>query len=178
MIGRVRGYVGIGSNLGDRMRRLADAVAALDRCGLAVRRVSSVWETEPVDTRSPEWFLNAVVEIETAREPSEVLDVLLGIEREAGRVRGARNAPRVLDLDLLWLGGRTLASPGLTLPHPRMWDRRFVLEPLVELAPDLVDPATGETAARRLDALPGGAVVRRIGTLDRAKADPVYSRTL
>lgn len=157
---------------------MSEAVADLDRRGVRVRRVSSVWETEPVGTDAPEWFLNAVAEVETTRGPAEVLGILLAIEAEAGRVRGERNAPRELDLDLLWLGGLSVEEPGLSLPHPRMWDRRFVLAPLAELAPDLSDPRTGRTVADRLPRLPARPAARRLGALDWPKGEPVYSRTL
>ena len=178
MIPPVRGYIGIGSNLGDRLGRLAAGVRALDARDLRVAALSSVWETEPVGTDAPGWFINAVAAVDTSLPPGEVLRILLEIEAEAGRVRGRRNDPRALDLDLLWLGGLAVDEPGLNLPHPRMWDRRFVLAPLRELAPELADPVSGVTVAERLDRLPQRPSARRLGALDWLKGPTVYSRTL
>lgn len=167
------GYVGAGSNLGDREANLRAGLAALPGRGLMVRRLSSIWETEPVDSPGAPWFLNVVARVETDLAPEEALRALLAVEREAGRRRSPRNAPRVLDLDLLLLGDRTAVAPGLTLPHPRMWTRRFVLAPLVELAPDATNPATGRTAAEHLAELPPSPVVRKLGPIALARDEPV-----
>src|SRR6185295_1772427 len=134
--------------------------------GLVVAARSSVWETEPVGSKAPEWFLNMVVRGETELAPIDVLDILLAIEQRAGSVRTVPNAPRVLDLDLLLLDQLTWNDARLVLPHPRMWERRFVLEPLREIAPGLVRPGTGETiveAVARLGTIP---VVRCLGRIE------------
>lgn len=172
---RVVGYIGLGSNLGDREEHLREALRALARAGVAIDAVSSLWETEPVGGAGPEWFLNMTARIETGRTPEELLDVLLEIERARGRRRARRNAPRPLDLDLLLLGGLARASEGLTLPHPRMWERRFVLAPLAELAPGLLCEATGRTAAEQLQGLDDRHTVRHVGTLDWTESAPLYS---
>jgi 2-amino-4-hydroxy-6-hydroxymethyldihydropteridine diphosphokinase len=162
----VRAAIGLGSNLGDRRAHLRRGVAGLAEAGLEVGARSSVWESEPVDSSSGLWFLNMVVLVRTAHSPRELLGLLQALEQRAGRVRGAPNAPRTLDLDLLDLAGIRLAQPDLELPHPRMWRRRFVLAPLVEIAPELVNPRTGRTAAEHLAALDDAAIVVRLGPLD------------
>lgn len=101
--------------------------------------ISSVWETEPVDGAGPKWFLNMVARVATQISPEGVLAVLLAAERERGRTRVRPNAPRELDLDLLTLGELRRRSPYLTLPHPRLWSRRFVLAPLAEIAPEFAE---------------------------------------
>jgi 2-amino-4-hydroxy-6-hydroxymethyldihydropteridine diphosphokinase len=161
----MRAYVALGSNLGERRAHLRQGVEGLRRRGLGPRALSSVWETEPVDSPEPWWFLNMAAEIETDLDPARILELLLEVEREVGRVRTVRNAPRELDLDLLLVGDRAVAEPALTLPHPRMWTRRFVLAPLHELAPQLADPATGRTVAEALASLPPTPTARNVGKL-------------
>ncbi|HEX5044773.1 MAG TPA: 2-amino-4-hydroxy-6-hydroxymethyldihydropteridine diphosphokinase [Candidatus Polarisedimenticolaceae bacterium] len=161
----VRGYVALGSNLGDREGSLRAGLLGMRRRGLPARALSSVWETEPVDSPEPLWFLNMVAEVETGLSPRHVLDLLLEVEREVGRVRSVRNAPRALDLDLLLLGDLEVEEEGLILPHPRMWARRFVLAPLHELAPELRDPRSGRTVAEALAALPPEPAARPRGPL-------------
>jgi len=140
-------FIGLGGNLGDRQSFLDKAVAALqEHERLSVVQVSSYYETEPVGgPPDAPLFLNAVVQVETDLEPRELLAVLLDIERQLGRVRGERNAPRTIDLDLLLYDDLILNDPGLTIPHPRMHERGFVLEPMAEIAPDLVHPILGDT---------------------------------
>ncbi len=147
------GYIALGSNLGDREAHLRAGVEGMILEGIVPRAASSVWETEPVGSESSNAFLNMVVRVQTDRKPIEVLDSLLAIERGAGRVRGRRNEPRTLDLDLLLLGDVRLDDPRLVLPHPRMWDRRFVLAPLAELAPALRNPKTGLTVRETLQTI-------------------------
>jgi len=167
------GLVALGSNLGDRRLNLTRALAGLRAAGIEVLAVSSVWETEPVDTPASPWFWNMVVEIRTELDPFGLLDRLLQIECEAGRERGERNAPRTLDLDLLRLGERLVNHPRLVLPHPRMWQRRFVLEPLAEVDPGLVNPVTGRTAVQERDLLRSGPSARRLGSLASLGKQPV-----
>jgi 2-amino-4-hydroxy-6-hydroxymethyldihydropteridine diphosphokinase len=132
-------YVGIGANLGDReqaIRRAAKLIGA--------RRLSTIIETEPWGVTDQPRFLNAAAELETELAPRELLDELLRVERELGRVRdGSRWGPRAIDLDLLVYGAETIDEPGLAVPHPYLAERLFVLEPLAELAPTLVVPGRG-----------------------------------
>ena len=169
----VEGYVGLGSNLGDREAYLRAGIAGIARKGIALLALSSVWETQPVDTEEPSWFLNMAARIGTDLPPEDVLERLLEVEADAGRVRTARNAPRVLDLDLLLLGDCRRHGPRLVLPHPRMWERRFVLAPLAEIAPGLVDPGSGRTVLEALASLPDPHAVRRVGTLALPGSRPV-----
>jgi 2-amino-4-hydroxy-6-hydroxymethyldihydropteridine diphosphokinase len=163
------GYVGLGSNVGDREGHLRAGLLAMARGGVSPVAVSSLWETEPVDGAGPGWFLNMVVRVSTDRSPEEVLAVLLAAERARGRKRGSPNAPRELDLDVLTLGDLRYRTPDLTLPHPRMGSRRFVLAPLAEIAPEY---------ARALAALDDPHEVRRLGKLALPETLPVYSRAL
>ena len=131
----MRAFLGLGSNLGDRWRYLRDAVAALPE----VAAVSPVYETEPVG--GPEGqgrYLNLVVELDTDLTPRQLLDLARRLEEAAGRVRAERWGPRTLDVDVLLVGDLAVDEPDLVVPHPRMWERRFVVAPLADLAPELV----------------------------------------
>ena len=163
------GYVGLGSNIGDREEHLRAGLLAMARGGVRATVVSSLWETEPVDGAGPDWFLNMVALVVTNLPPGAVLGVLLASERERGRQRRRPNAPRELDLDLLTLGGLTRSTADLTLPHPRLWSRRFVLAPLAELAPEF---------AHGLAALDDPHEVRLVGKLALPETLPLYSPAL
>ena len=141
----MRAYVGVGANLGDRRATLERAVELLRSVpGLEVLDVSPLRETDPVGFEDQPQFLNGAVAVATALSARELLDVLLEIERNLGRTReGPRFGPRTIDLDLLVYGNVELDEPGLTLPHPRLHERRFALEPLADLAPGLVVPGRG-----------------------------------
>ncbi|MFP3900902.1 MAG: 2-amino-4-hydroxy-6-hydroxymethyldihydropteridine diphosphokinase [Acidimicrobiia bacterium] len=141
-----RAFLGLGSNVGDRVRHLRDAVATLRNLGLV--GVSPVYETEPVGgPRDQGPYLNLVVELRTSLSPRELLGACHRLETAAGRERGVRWGPRSLDVDVLWMEGVAVDEPDLVVPHPRMWTRRFVLAPLRDLAPDLVDRAAVDEAA-------------------------------
>ena len=141
-----RAYVGLGANLGDRegtLRAAVDALGAED--GIEVVAVSALRETEPVGVGEQPLFLNGVVALDTTLTAGELLDLLLAVEQRFGRVRVAgEHGPRTLDLDLLLYGDEEVDEPGLTVPHPRLHERRFVLEPLAEVAPGLVVPGRGD----------------------------------
>lgn len=147
--------IALGSNVGDRESHLAYAVARL-RALLTDVRVSTWRDTAPVGVRPQPHFLNGAAVAETTLTPREVLDVLLAIERERGRVRPFEGAPRTLDLDLILYDGRVVEESGLAVPHPRFRERRFVLEPLSEIASDWVDPVTGKTIGELLTGLTPG----------------------
>jgi 2-amino-4-hydroxy-6-hydroxymethyldihydropteridine diphosphokinase len=150
----IRAAVALGSNLGDRRGHLDFAVARLEVL-LGGLRISRYHETVPVGGTGPQpLFLNAAALGETAQSPRTLLDALLAIERERKRERPAVNAPRTLDLDLVLYGDVVIDEPGLTLPHPRFRERRFVLAPLAEVAPDTVDPVTRLSIGELLRRLP------------------------
>jgi len=144
-----RAFVGLGANLGDRDGTLRAAVKRLGGVAGTVTKVSALRDTEPVGYVDQPRFLNGVVELETSLSPRALLDELLSIEREFGRDRSAAppQGPRTLDLDLLLYGRETIHEPGLEVPHPRLHERAFVLEPLVELDPELEIPGQGPVQA-------------------------------
>jgi 2-amino-4-hydroxy-6-hydroxymethyldihydropteridine diphosphokinase len=151
-----RAFLGLGSNLGDRVRYLRDAVETLRAVGLVA--VSPAYETDPVGgPGGQDAYLNVVVELRTERTAHELLGVCRRLEAAADRVRDERWGPRTLDVDVLWVEGVTVDEPDLIVPHPRMWERRFVVAPLHDLAPDVADAAA-------LDSAEG--VVERRGALD------------
>jgi 2-amino-4-hydroxy-6-hydroxymethyldihydropteridine diphosphokinase len=140
-----RAYVGLGANLGDRERTLREAVDSLGaEDGIEVVAVSTLRETKPVGVGEQPRFLNGALALDTPLGARELLDLLLAVEQRFGRVRTpGEHGPRTIDLDLLLYGDEQIGEPGLTVPHPRLHERRFVLEPLAELAPDLVVPGRG-----------------------------------
>lgn len=158
-----RVFLGLGSNQGDREAHLAHAVARLAGA-TRLTGLSSVYETDPVGFADQPPFLNMVVRLETDREPDDLLRLTRAIEAERGRVRRFRDAPRTLDVDILLFGERRLDSDDLTVPHPRMHGRAFVLVPLLELEPTLAEPATGRPYARLLEAAGGAGGVTRVMT--------------
>lgn len=156
-----RAWIGLGANLGDALAALRDAVSRLDRLP-GTRRValSSVYRSAPVDAGGPD-YVNAVAAVETTLEPLALLAALQGIEQAHGRERPYRNAPRTLDLDLLLHGERVLDTPTLTLPHPRLHERAFVLLPLLEVDPSARD-TQGRLLADHLSAVAGQRIERLI----------------
>jgi 2-amino-4-hydroxy-6-hydroxymethyldihydropteridine diphosphokinase len=154
-------YLGLGANMGDRERNLRAAIEALDTLDLKVLRVSPVYETEPVDVREQPWFLNLVVEAETSLFPMQLLARTMKVERALGRRRVAAKGPRTIDIDVLFYGNAVIDTPRLTVPHPRAAERRFVLAPMADLAPDFRHPVLRRTMRELLDAAPE-QVVRRV----------------
>lgn len=144
-----RVYLSLGSNAGDRRQMLERALARLEASGqVIVLRQSSLYETEPVGKTDQPWFYNLVAEIQTRLTPHELLDLAQAVERDLGRTRDVRWGPRTVDIDIVLYGGEQVSTPRLAVPHPEMARRRFVLLPLVEIAPDLALPD-----GRRVDAL-------------------------
>jgi 2-amino-4-hydroxy-6-hydroxymethyldihydropteridine diphosphokinase len=155
------GYLGLGSNIGNREANLREALERLESDGIRVVRRSSLYETEPRDLRDQPWFLNAVVEVETDLFPLQLLAHIQNVERAMGRRRMTPKGPRNIDIDILFYGRSVIETADLQVPHPRIAQRRFVLEPLTEIAPEFRHPVSGKTASELLAALaPQG--VRRL----------------
>lgn len=156
----MKAWVGIGANLGDARANVLDALARLARlAGSTLLHTSSLYRTAPIDSGGDD-YINAVACLDTTLAPHALLAALQDIEQAHGRERPYHNAPRTLDLDLLLYGDDTIASPSLTVPHPRMHERAFVLQPLLEIAPDIVIPGHGP--ARHFAALVAGQTIVRI----------------
>lgn len=160
-------YISLGSNIGDRESHLRDAAQRLGRMGV-VAAASSLYETEPMEIVDQPWFLNAAVALETELSPADLLQQLLTIERIIGRVRNQPKGPRTIDLDILLYDDQVVHAPSLTIPHPAMHERLFVLAPLAEIAPQIMHPVLHKTVLQLRDALtsaaPAGQQVRQIST--------------
>ncbi len=156
-------YLSLGSNVGDRAANLRQGIERL-ACVGAVTAVSSLYETEPVEVEGPQpWFLNCAVALESDLMPRQFLARILAVEHELGRRRTGVRTPRTLDIDILLIGNAVIETPELTVPHPGMHQRRFVLAPLAEIAPELRHPVLKATVREMLDELPvGTGLVRKV----------------
>jgi len=154
-------YLSLGSNVGDRAANLQQALTHLEEAGRLLA-VSAFYETQPVEVPDQPWFLNCVAAIETGKTPRELLQLALHIEAAMGRLRMRDKGPRKIDIDILLFDDLVVDEPGLKIPHPAMQRRRFVLEPLAEIAPEALHPVLGKTAPELLAELPIGQTVRRL----------------
>jgi len=157
-----KAYLSLGSNLGDRAANIARAVEQLAKSGVRVMRRSSLYETEPVEFVDQPWFLNSVIETETALEPAELMRTVLQIEKTMGRERCVAKGPRVIDIDILLYDDLVIHTPELEVPHPRMAERLFVLVPMAEIASKVIHPALNVTVAQLLAGTSDRSEVRRI----------------
>src|SRR5690348_14956150 len=153
-------YLSLGSNLGDREANIRAALDRLAELG-TVKAVSSFYETEPVGLIAQPWFLNCAVKLDTEKMPRQLIAGVLNLEREMGRQRKQKNGPRIIDIDILLFGTSVIETAGLTVPHPRLHERRFVLEPLAEIAPEVRHPVLKRTVRELRDSLSPGQTVRR-----------------
>jgi len=148
-------YIGVGSNLGQKVLNCKHSIASIDRVpGCEVTACSDLFKTEPEGVTGQQWYANCVAEVNTDCTPSELLNSLMAIELEMGRIRTKKWEPRIIDLDILLFDKQVIDSPCLVVPHPLLHTRRFVLEPLVQLAPELVHPVLKVTIQRLLNELP------------------------
>jgi 2-amino-4-hydroxy-6-hydroxymethyldihydropteridine diphosphokinase len=164
-------YLSLGSNLQDRMQNLNRAIDRLGDLG-EVLRVSSFYETEPIGYADQPWFLNCAAKLDTEKMPKQLLSGILDLEQQMGRRRMQKNAARIIDIDILLFGNSIIDTPTLIVPHPAMHNRRFVLEPLAEIAPDARHPVFKKTIRELRDALPAGQAVRRFAGSQTASHDP------
>jgi len=161
-MGEVVSFLSLGSNLGKREENIKRALDLLRRDeDIKIVKTSSLYETEPVGSKAQGWFLNQVIKIETNLLPQNLLKVIKKVEKEVGRVRGKKWGARIIDIDIILYGGKNLATKELTIPHPQLRRRKFVLIPLVEIAPR-VTWLKGETACNLIKTLSGGEEVRKI----------------
>lgn len=151
-------YIGIGTNLGDKEDNLKQAMVLLSDKVL-ISKVSSLYETEPVGYKDQPWFLNLVLEGETSLDPSELLDFTQGIEKQMKRIKTIVNGPRIIDVDILWYEQKQIETERLTIPHPRMLERAFVMVPLFEIAPDLI--LLGKTIGEWIENFHGEQIVKK-----------------
>ena len=153
-------YLSLGSNIGDRAGHLNAAIERLESLGKVVA-ASSFYETEPVEVTAQPWFLNGVVALETEKMPRQLIAAILDLEQKMGRRRVQKKGPRTIDIDILLFGNSVIDMPGLTVPHPAMHERRFVLQPLAEIAPDVLHPVLKKKVRDLLAALPPGQAVKK-----------------
>jgi 2-amino-4-hydroxy-6-hydroxymethyldihydropteridine diphosphokinase len=154
-------YIALGTNVGDRERNLREAIRLVKDAGVRIQKISSIYETEPVDYLEQPWFLNAALEAQTDLSALDLLHKLRAIESAMGSKKPFAKGPRLIDLDILLYNNETIATPELQIPHPRMLERRFVLAPLAEIAPNLRHPHWPATATQLLATLNDPSIVRR-----------------
>jgi len=166
-------YLSAGSNLGDRLANLRQGISHLQKAGMTITRISSYFETEPIGFLDQPWFLNMALELETSFTPHQLMACCTRIEKQQGRVRNFPNGPRTLDLDILLYEDLVIADPLLVIPHPGMAERRFVLQPLAQIAPDQVHPTLKMTIRSLLDKCPDLSTVRCYSPGDPYRCIPI-----
>ena len=154
-------YLSLGSNLGDREANLRTAIEKLGEFG-NIAAISSFYETEPVEVTAQPWFVNCAVKLDTEKMPRQLISAILALEQSMGRQRKQQKGPRTIDIDVLLFGSSVIEIPSLTIPHPHLHERRFVLEPLAEIAPDARHPIFKRSMRELRDALPPGQTVRKL----------------
>lgn len=164
--GNHRVFLSLGSNLGDRHLNLTQALRSLQGFSVKIRSVSSLYSTQPVEVVEQPYFLNLACEIETDLHPEQLLSICLEIEQQMGRVRTTRRGPRLIDIDIIYMGKKRINTSRLTVPHPRRLHRRFVLEPIAEIAPGFRDPETDKTIVELLRRCSDPARVEKSGKLE------------
>jgi len=168
-------YISIGSNLGNRLEYIREAIRRIEQSKeIKISKASPVYETQPAEYKDQPWFLNMVLELETSLEPLNLLEILLEIEGQMGRKRTRRYGPRNIDLDLLLYDDLVLNSDKLTLPHPRMHERGFVLVPLVEIAPQVVHPLLKKNVEKLLEDLTTDSVSEKNESEVRLYSEKVF----
>jgi 2-amino-4-hydroxy-6-hydroxymethyldihydropteridine diphosphokinase len=155
-------YIALGTNIGDRQANLAEALRRIEQSGVQISKLSSIYETEPVDYLNQPWFLNAVLEAQTDLPAAQLLATLRQIESQMGSTKPFAKGPRLIDLDILLYANGTIDTPDLQVPHPRMLQRNFVLAPLAEIAPTLRHPNWSATVSDLFAHSPDKSIVRRI----------------
>jgi len=160
-------YLGLGSNIGDREKNLRDAIRLLSESGIHIEKISSIYETEPVDFLDQAWFLNAALAAQTELSAAQLLTTLRNIESQMGSKKAFAKGPRLIDLDILLYGNETISTPDLQVPHPRMLLRNFVLVPLAEIAPALHHPSWRAAAAELLSRSSDPSVVRAHSSINK-----------
>ena len=159
----MRIYLALGSNLGDREGYLKSAIDGLSRRDIRILRSASVFSTEPREVLDQPWFLNTVLEGDTLLAPEELLDACLAVEQENDRKRDTSKGPRTIDIDIIFYGSEIIQTTALTVPHPEFAKRRFVLQPLAEVAGGFTDPVSRKTVGELLESCRDKAVVHRFG---------------
>ena len=154
-------FLSLGSNIGDRVANLKTAIERIGSLGEVIA-TSSIYETEPVEFLAQPWFLNCIVKLDTEKMPKQLLAGILTIEKEMRRHRQQKKGPRTIDIDILLFGNSVVETQGLTIPHPSMHERRFVLEPMSEIAPEVRHPVLKKRMRELLEALPAGQIVKRL----------------